>query len=77
MTGHDELTALTAAQMAALVAAGEVSAVELTRAHLDRIALTDVQVRAFLHVAEDSALAAAREVDARRAAGLTPPPCAR
>ncbi|HEX9032229.1 MAG TPA: Asp-tRNA(Asn)/Glu-tRNA(Gln) amidotransferase subunit GatA [Streptosporangiaceae bacterium] len=69
MTGHNELITLTAAQMAAAVAAGEVSSVELTRAHLDRIALTDVQVRAFLHVAEEQALAAARAVDARRAAG--------
>jgi aspartyl-tRNA(Asn)/glutamyl-tRNA(Gln) amidotransferase subunit A len=65
----DELTTMTAAQMAAAVAAGEVSAVELTRAHLDRIELTDVQVRAFLHVGTESALAAARSVDERRAAG--------
>jgi aspartyl-tRNA(Asn)/glutamyl-tRNA(Gln) amidotransferase subunit A len=64
-----ELTRLSAAEMAAAMAAGEVSAVELTEAHLDRIAQTEVQVRAFLHVAADSAVAAARAVDERRAAG--------
>ncbi|MGH3272945.1 MAG: Asp-tRNA(Asn)/Glu-tRNA(Gln) amidotransferase GatCAB subunit A, partial [Streptosporangiaceae bacterium] len=64
-----ELTSLTAAQTAAAVAAGDVSAVEVTAAHLDKIAAVDPQVRAFLHVAPDIALAAARAVDARRAAG--------
>jgi len=64
-----ELTGLTAAQVAAAVAAGEVSAVEVTAAHLNRIAAVDPQVHAFLHVAADQALAAARAVDDRRAAG--------
>ncbi len=68
-TGATELTQLTAAEMAALVASGEVSAVELADAHLDRIALTDSRVRAFLHVAAEPARAAARAVDERRAAG--------
>ena len=69
MTAMNELTAMTAAQMARAIADGEVSAVELTTAHLDQISRTDVHVRAFLHVAADSALAAAREVDDRRARG--------
>jgi aspartyl-tRNA(Asn)/glutamyl-tRNA(Gln) amidotransferase subunit A len=64
-----ELTGMTAAQLAAAIAAGEVSASEVTRAHLDRIAATDHQVRAFLHVADGPALAAAAAVDASRAAG--------
>ncbi len=64
-----ELTRLTAAGIAASVAAGEVSAVEVTRAHLDRIAAVDDRVHAFLHVAADGALQAARAVDDRRAAG--------
>ncbi|HEY5019198.1 MAG TPA: hypothetical protein VII59_20710, partial [Streptosporangiaceae bacterium] len=64
-----ELTGLTAAQIAAAVAAGEVSAVEVTAAHLDRIAAVDSEVHAFLHVAADEALAAARAVDERRAVG--------
>jgi len=64
-----DLTSLTAAELAAAVAAGEVSATEVARAHLDKIAAVDDRVRAFLHVSADVALAAARAVDARRAAG--------
>src|SRR6185437_995506 len=65
-----ELTAMTAAELAAAVAAGEVTAQEVTNAHLDRIAAVEPQVHAFLHVAADQALAAARAVDDRRAAGM-------
>ncbi|MEU7839476.1 Asp-tRNA(Asn)/Glu-tRNA(Gln) amidotransferase subunit GatA [Micromonospora sp. NPDC049114] len=64
-----DLTRMTATEIAALVAGGETSAVEVTRAHLDRIAAVDEQVHAFLHVDTDGALAAARDVDERRAAG--------
>ncbi|MDP9116142.1 MAG: Asp-tRNA(Asn)/Glu-tRNA(Gln) amidotransferase subunit GatA [Actinomycetota bacterium] len=64
-----DLTRLTAADLAARIAAGEVSAVEVTRAHLDRIDAVDPAVHAFLHVDADGALAAAQAVDARRAAG--------
>jgi aspartyl-tRNA(Asn)/glutamyl-tRNA(Gln) amidotransferase subunit A len=64
-----DLTRLTATQIAGLVAAGETSAVEVTQAHLDRIAAVDDRVNAFLHVDGEGALAAARAVDARRAAG--------
>ncbi|SCL34256.1 aspartyl/glutamyl-tRNA(Asn/Gln) amidotransferase subunit A [Micromonospora pallida] len=64
-----DLTRLTAAELAALVAGGETSAVEVTRAHLDRIAAVDDRVHAFLHVDTEGALAAARTVDERRAAG--------
>ena len=42
---------------------------EVTQAHLDRIAAVDGDVHAFLHVDTDGALAAARDVDERRAAG--------
>ncbi|HEY8474385.1 MAG TPA: Asp-tRNA(Asn)/Glu-tRNA(Gln) amidotransferase subunit GatA [Natronosporangium sp.] len=64
-----ELTTKPALELAQLIASGEVSAVEVTRAHLDRIAATDDRVHAFLHVDADGALAAAAEVDAARAAG--------
>src|SRR5487761_1626070 len=60
---------MTAAELASAIAAGDVSAAEVTQAHLDRITAVDGQVRAFLHVAADRALAAARAVDAARAAG--------
>ncbi|MBN9240406.1 MAG: aspartyl/glutamyl-tRNA amidotransferase subunit A [Micrococcales bacterium 70-64] len=62
------LTTLTAAALAEKLASGEVSSVEATQAHLDRIAAVDGDVHAFLHVNE-SALSAAAEVDAQRAAG--------
>jgi aspartyl-tRNA(Asn)/glutamyl-tRNA(Gln) amidotransferase subunit A len=64
-----DVTRMTATALAALVASGEVSAVEVAQAHLDRIAAVDDRVHAFLHVDADGALEAARAVDARRAAG--------
>jgi aspartyl-tRNA(Asn)/glutamyl-tRNA(Gln) amidotransferase subunit A len=64
-----ELTRQTAASLAAALAAGEVSAVEVTQAHLDRISAVDGRVKAFLHVAAERALAAAKAVDDKRAAG--------
>lgn len=63
-----DLTRLTAADLAARLAAGEVSSVEATRAHLDRIAVVDGDVHAFLHVS-DHALDVAADIDRRRAAG--------
>jgi aspartyl-tRNA(Asn)/glutamyl-tRNA(Gln) amidotransferase subunit A len=64
-----DLVTRSASELAALLAAGEVSAVEVTRAHLDRIAVVDADVHAFLHVDLDGALRTAAEVDDRRAAG--------
>ena len=64
-----ELIKKTAAELAAAMAAGEVSAAEVTQAHLDQIGAVDGEVKAFLHVAADDALAQAREVDRKRAAG--------
>ena len=59
----------TAAQMADALAKGETTSVELTQAHLDRIAAVDGHVKAFLHVDSQGALAQAKDVDARRAKG--------
>jgi len=59
----------TAAQMADAIAKGETTSVELTQAHLDRVATVDGQVKAFLHVDSEGALAQAKDVDARRAKG--------
>jgi aspartyl-tRNA(Asn)/glutamyl-tRNA(Gln) amidotransferase subunit A len=64
-----DLTRSTADALAGLIASGEASAVEVTRAHLDRIDAVDGQVHAFLHVDAEGALATARSVDAKRAAG--------
>ncbi|HWD62108.1 MAG TPA: Asp-tRNA(Asn)/Glu-tRNA(Gln) amidotransferase subunit GatA [Humibacter sp.] len=64
-----DLTRLTASALAEKLASGEVSSVQATKAHLDRIAAVDPDVHAFLHVASDRALETAAGVDARRAAG--------
>lgn len=71
-----ELTRLTAAELAATLTAGEVSSVEATQAHLDRIAAVDGDVHAFLNVSDAEALASAAAVDAARAAGETLHPLA-
>ncbi|TDD93072.1 Asp-tRNA(Asn)/Glu-tRNA(Gln) amidotransferase subunit GatA [Saccharopolyspora karakumensis] len=70
------LTGLTASELAAKLAAGEVTSVEVTQAHLDRIAAVDPLVHAFLHVDADGALAAARKADEDRAAGKAASPLA-
>jgi aspartyl-tRNA(Asn)/glutamyl-tRNA(Gln) amidotransferase subunit A len=64
-----DLTALTAVETAAAIAAKDVSAVEVTQAHLDRIAAVDGEVHAFLHVDTEGALAAAARVDAGEVSG--------
>ena len=71
-----DLTRLDAATLAAEIAAGNVSAVEVAQAHLDRIDATDQRIRAFLHIDTDGALAAARAVDDTRASGGTLGPLA-
>ena len=70
-----ELTHLSAAELAGAIAAGETSAVEVTQAHLDRIAAVDGRVHAFLHVDAEGALAAARAVDAAAGRGVRWPAC--
>ena len=80
MAAQSDLTRRTAAELATALAAREVSAVEVTQAHLDRIETVDGTrddagranadgVHAFLHVAREQALADARLVDAARARG--------
>jgi aspartyl-tRNA(Asn)/glutamyl-tRNA(Gln) amidotransferase subunit A len=64
-----DLVRHSAAALAAQIAAREVSAVEVTQAHLDRIAEVDGSVHAFLHVDGDNALAAAARVDAGEISG--------
>ena len=63
-----DLTKLSAAALADKLASREVSSVEATQAHLDRIAAVDADIHAFLHVSE-RALDVAAGIDTRRAAG--------
>jgi len=71
-----DLTRMDAAALAAAVASGETSAVEVTRAHLDRISAVDTAVHAFLYVDAEGAIGAAEAVDARRGRGETLGPLA-
>ncbi|MCD0448289.1 Asp-tRNA(Asn)/Glu-tRNA(Gln) amidotransferase subunit GatA [Actinocorallia sp. API 0066] len=59
----------TAAELGALIASGETTSVEVTRAHLERIEQVEGRVNAFLHVAAERALEQAADVDRRRAEG--------
>jgi len=68
-----DLTRRTAAELASAIAGGDVSAVEVTQAHLDRIGAVDPDVHAFLHVSDELALAPAAAVDASIARGESRP----
>jgi aspartyl-tRNA(Asn)/glutamyl-tRNA(Gln) amidotransferase subunit A len=64
-----DITRASAAELAHALDARELSSAEVVQAHLDRIAAVDGDVHAFLHVDAQGALAAAKDVDDRRAAG--------
>ena len=64
-----DLSRLSAVQLAAALAAGETTSVEVTRAHLQRIHDVDDAVHAFLQVDDEGALEQAAAADDRRAAG--------
>ena len=70
------LDALTAAQVASLVRAGEVSAREVAEAAVAAVEAREDAVHAFLEVTPQMALDAADALDARRAAGGELPPLA-
>ena len=67
-----DITGLTAAELAGKIAARELSSVEVTQAHLDRIAEIDGELGAFLHVGAEESLAAAKAADDAIAAGEAP-----
>jgi aspartyl-tRNA(Asn)/glutamyl-tRNA(Gln) amidotransferase subunit A len=67
-TTPTSLTTLSAADLATKLVAGEVSSVEITQAHLDRIEAVDADVHAFLHINE-KALETAAAIDGQRKAG--------
>lgn len=61
-----DLTRASASELSTLLTSRDVSAVDVTQAHLDRIAAVDERVHAFLHVDTAGALDAARAVDKAR-----------
>ncbi|MEO9324809.1 Asp-tRNA(Asn)/Glu-tRNA(Gln) amidotransferase subunit GatA [Nocardioides sp. C4-1] len=66
-----DLIRKSASDLADGLATGATTSVELTQAHLDRIAAVDGAVHAFLHVDAEGALAQAAAADERRAEGAT------
>ncbi|MFP7833832.1 Asp-tRNA(Asn)/Glu-tRNA(Gln) amidotransferase subunit GatA [Marisediminicola sp. LYQ134] len=62
------VTRMPAWELAEKLTAKEISSVEVTQAHLDRIEAVDGDVHAFLHVSQ-SALSTAAGIDSRRIAG--------
>jgi aspartyl-tRNA(Asn)/glutamyl-tRNA(Gln) amidotransferase subunit A len=64
-----DLIRQSASVLAAAISEGEVSSLEVTKAHLARIAEVDERVHAFLQVTSEAALAAAELVDEKRKSG--------
>jgi aspartyl-tRNA(Asn)/glutamyl-tRNA(Gln) amidotransferase subunit A len=60
---------LSASELADRIARREISAVEVTRAHLDRIKTHDAKLGCYLHIDEKGALAQAADVDAGKRSG--------
>lgn len=71
-----ELTALTVSEIREQLSSRRVSAEELVRAHYDRIASRDKEVRAYLHLSPERAFEQARKIDRRVAASEPLPPLA-
>ncbi len=65
----NEIIKKNASELVELMASGQLSSTEITKAHLDRIAEVNGTINSFLHVTSEAALAVAAEVDRRRAAG--------
>ncbi len=58
-----------ALEISEMLAAGQISSVEVTQAYLDRIATVDPGIHAYLHICPETALTQARQADERRAQG--------
>ena len=67
-----ELVRKSAAELATLIAQGEVSSREVTQAHLDQISKTDSVINAFLYVDSDGALAQADAADRNKGVATSP-----
>ena len=65
----NEIIGSTAVDLAAKIKSRELSSVEVTRAHLDRIHAVDGEVHAFLHIDGERALEAATRIDTKIAHG--------
>jgi aspartyl-tRNA(Asn)/glutamyl-tRNA(Gln) amidotransferase subunit A len=72
----DDLVTMTAVELAAAIQSRDVSAVEATDAHLQRIAEVEPQLHAFLHVDTSGARDAAKKVDDKLGEGAEVGPLA-
>jgi aspartyl-tRNA(Asn)/glutamyl-tRNA(Gln) amidotransferase subunit A len=68
-TAFDDLTSMTLTEAAAKIRAGAVTSVQLTEACLARIETYSSKLDAFITVAKEGALAAARQLDAEQRSG--------
>lgn len=73
-TGNTELCYLTIAEASGLMRSGKLSPVELTRAHLERMATVDRVLNAYITVLADRAMNQARLAEAAYAAGRVASP---
>ena len=64
MTDNTELCSLTIRELASALAAGEASPVEVTEGYLQRIEALEPELNAYICVAADSAMTAARKAEA-------------
>lgn len=69
----NELIRKSAAELVELLGSKQVSSVEVTKAHLDRIAEVNPTIHSYLHVTDEAALSVAADIDRRRAAGESLP----
>ncbi len=70
MDKNIDLTSLSLTKARDMIAAGDISSVELTRAFLERIDKVEPVVKSFIHLDEEAALAAAEKADKTEAKGL-------
>ena len=66
---RSEIPFLSATDLSALIATGEVSSVEATQAYLDRIGQVDGKLNSYITISREEALAQARQADGEIASG--------
>src|SRR6266567_2319153 len=72
---HSELNKLTIAKARSMLRKGDITALELTRACLDRIKAIEPKLNAFITITENEALGQAQAADARIKSGDAPALC--
>ena len=68
-TNHQDLTSLPAVELAAIIARGDISSLEVVEAHIERIERVNPRLNAVVVTRYDAARAEARKADERRSKG--------